>query len=355
MPNLWIAKLESVLRKHALVKHVHINPNALYVRYTTGVLERFWYSSRPCPRTCIPIVRAGSYINQELPIYELFETDLINPDNSFKYFAINKDAYYEATTVERAIARQALITKMLSVGYQLRLPAAAVAAAYTTVASSKSDLFVVNNAIRLFATRRALPGHQLLGHFFDFDKMPMRKYRAGLENAVTHPWRIYRGMRRLDQLKRQLTSRNVFKILFRRYGPILPCCKAYEALFRHIGVAGSLYDPHPCTGVKALAAALFGLTYVTGHDTVFDAALLRGFGDFVKLNHYYGESADWAIVDWNFVDFNYAEALAVAEKCKRLIVLVPEKHKQEALRECRPELTINVLGALKHKSYFFVW
>lgn len=134
--------------------------------------------------------------------------------------------------------------------------------------------------------------------------------------------------------------------------------RAYALVFKHFGLRGTVLDPTPGLGYKAMACALLGLKYYTLPDPIFDCALNKGFAKFIGLNHSYYNNE---IVDVIWYDNNHSEPdmkfiKPYLNKGKRLFMFVPVNKRYHIESKYKPhaKLKINHTGRTL-PDYYMLW
>lgn len=351
---LWLRKLTYELRQHPLVRKVWYRTFHVKVSYKTGVVERFWSGYDVRPYNSIKVDHISARIGTPIPIYPLYESDLVSGERPYNYIIVGPKAYKHGSEVDRALIRQQFILQTMDIGYQSKVPWSVVDTDFEKLLNRNNLGPRWNDGILLWPPNRH--GRTMLEAFFDYDTIPTPSWRLPLVEGMRKPIRMYNSVRKLEKFGRMLTNRNVIIRMRTICGPTVAYARAYCALFDILGVSGTVYDPHPDVGVKALACSLSGIHYITDHNYYFDKACERGFSSYIGLNHSYGDRGDWVIVDWNFSEHNYERALEYAKNGKRLIVYVPVRKLSKAIDICRPKATIGVyINKYWQLGQYFIW
>lgn len=356
MIPIWVRSLAFALEKSGMVAYLRTHPAKLIVRYTTGIIERYWFVRTPPPSSHRTITHETGRLTTTIAINHFIEPDLLTGQSEFNYVAINKKHWANATLMDRAVAIHRLVTLTCNLGYQTRLPQAVIADDLAKLKNYQDTNHISAGRINLCPRHTRRPGIVLLAHFFSLELAKRPPSRKCLIEMATRPRIIYNIINRLVARKRPLSSHHVLRMLRKSCGPIVVFCRSYIDLFKSLRIK-SVFDPHPETGTKALACALLGIPYYTEPNDLFDAALDRGFAGYVGLDHHYHTGVPephYTIVDFNLAEFDYAQALAQADKGQRLLVFVPAAQRDAALAECRPDAIIDV-DVRWTPGHFFCW
>lgn len=302
------------MRAHELVNAVKIWPDRFAVQYRSGVIDRFWlHGIGNRPRGHIQLTREQAILGDDIPVTIVAET-------GYRLVAIPHKRFRSGTVIDRCLAVQRFVNEIAATGYDGRLPAQLLAGSLPD-ATNLDRLVIRPGRIALSCHDRPWPA-QVISHFFDCRCLP--SFRR-LDDAARNHRVLAKLARKLVNSDKKVSSFLIYRLLWRKYRPLLFPYASYVALLRHVGVSGSLYDPHPETGVKAMAAAALGLTYLTDGNDKFDSALEAGFATMTGLKHgLIGAGvADWAVLDFNRLGFDSAEVMRCRGRCRRLLLYVP--------------------------------
>jgi hypothetical protein len=340
-------------------------PHAFSVTYRNGSVERYWLADGPARARHIKLTPDDADYRAPPPVLDLFEGDL-NARSPFRYVGLSQAAYARASGVEKAVAIQRLVDRTIQIGYQHRLPERPIRDDLAKVAAYAHDNYR-DGEIQFLPPVRGRCGYALLGHCFDWSGLPTHGRRS-FGHALASPRRLTHVYRRLESMGLKLTNRNAIRYLQQHclVGPIIPFFGGYMALFRRLGVGGTLLDLHPDTGSKALACARLDIEYLTYPNGSFDDAVADGFADrlgqFGFRHRRAGptETVDWMIADDNLVnrdafDERFAAATAVAGRCRRMIV-VGSDGVDGLVRRLDPEAAVAARFYPRQPQFhFYVW
>ncbi len=349
MPQIWLSKLVSDLHKYAEISNVQVQNNSLHIKYKNGTRDHFWLNPfKKSPSSQYTFLdRAGSGSTKYITVEKAKSNGLSGTDD--QHVLLNKRLFYSATTIDRAFAVQKFVKALQEMEFHTKVTQEMLQADQDRLLRYDYTKCYADKSITFAYTKSTRPGSITLEHYVDF----------GI-NVAADPHILFRTIKYFETRRRLISSRGVFGRIRQKCGPPIGFARAYEALFRRIGVNGTLYDAHPSTGVKALTCGLMGMKYVTDPCPVFDAAKKCGLLSMTGTEHAYRGDvvADWGIVDWNchLASFAYRDALKYAKFCKRLLVYVPFRHVAEAMAFCRPEASFAVtVNFHTGPSYYFVW
>lgn len=362
---IWVNDLVNKLVGSGKVQSYRVWPDRLAVRYTNSTIERYWLLPTEPPTRYIRLNRSDAVLKSVPPVLSVFEPDLFTGEQPYRYYSIPQKAYEAATQIERTLALLELTDRTVATGYQGRLPARFLerdmerALAYDIDQQERAGDIV----FRAKSFRRC--GDIIAHHFMSLgrDDPPTGRFPYG--SKLCSPRFVYRAFRRLERTGCKLTSRNLMALLSADYrtGPHVYFFGGYAALFRRLGVAGSVLDLHPDTGAKALACARLGLRYLTLHDRYFDAALHDGYEGVTRLDHDWlrdGERADWVVSDSNMsgdAQTNFGAAAPYLGRASRLIVHGTAATKGGLEPEAAVRTTTFPYGQGRRgvESFFYIW
>jgi hypothetical protein len=203
----------------------------------------------------------------------------------------------------------------------------------------------------------AYGGRLLLEHFHNIGQF------KGLAEAWQDPRTIYYAIRGLMRRKKDLTRTTLVREINtygdrRRAGEAFLPCNFFRAVFRRFGLKGSLADPEPGHGSKAIAAAVEGLDYYFGKGPFSDIAEDMGAFLDIEFSKIPRGRSDVAFLDFGWDPAQYApdQVGKWKKKAERVLFYVPYARRQEA-QEMSPIDTQEIeVGLLRNQKpdYLFL-
>lgn len=336
MPQFWARKLIFGLEQLDIIRKVYYRSDHIHVRFKHRVWESYYlnrtgkrrfYSynvtSDDCRLLCIP------------EIARQYEEDF----DSYEYAAhicINRNEFDNASFLEQRMAIHRFCYQIVSRGWIWpKYPIEILETELTRIQDMRYEKYICTGGFTAFPKCgiRPAPGRRIIEHFFDIDEI----------------WPVIRSAKRTTTILNRLAGKAVpfdthnflRAAIVGRIRIVDPVF--YVALFKRLGITGTVLDLTPNHGSRAIACAVAGIEYRALRDDRLLRAINNGFADFVNLKYemYDGGKVDLVICD-NDLSVTTLDVMQYASVAKNILIFVPAKDKATVLGRGQPRTIIPV-------------
>lgn len=361
--SFWEKTLIHKLRQSPTVRRVYVRDGYIHVRYKNYFWENYYTIPRANlkrPWTYYKIDPDVARLDKVPAVYPEFGTDITGTALYPAHITISRPDLKRASLLERRVAIHEFVRQLVTRGWMdLTYPDEVLREDLERMRTFDMADYLENGGLTAVPlTVRQPAGRKVMLNFFDFSAMweYLRKPRIAVRlcNALlakTVPFNITNMF--------QLLAMNDERIIPVSWGKRVPIPDAtvYCALFRKLGITGSILDVNVGHGNRAVACAASGLSYTTA-DPAFQHALDRGFVETMGVDWrpYEGQRVDVALYDEGFCKPQMDKVLPYLDKAGKLIVFCPYQHKHEVLKY-KPSAAVRIRTSLFNKTphYLFVW
>lgn len=361
--TIWEKTLIHRLRQCPTVKRVYVREGYLHVRYRDYFWENYYTIKRERlkrPWTYYEIDPQKARLDKIPAVYPEYGTDMEGKILYPAHIALSRADLKTASLLEQRVAVHEFVRQIVTRGWpEYTYPDEVLAEDLKRVRNFNVTNYLENGGFTAIAKRlRQPPGKKLMLNFFDFSAFweYLRKPRIALRLcnqllAKTVPFNVTNML--------QLLSSNEGQVVPATWGKriAIPDASVYCAVFRNLGIKGSVLDVSVGLGNRAVACAASGLSYTTP-DPKFQHALDRGFVETTGLDWrpYEGQRVDLALYDEGFQRPQMEKVLPYLKAAGRLIVFCPAQHKQVVLKY-KPTLALRIRTGFFDKTphYLFSW
>lgn len=335
------------LKNHHIVKNVHEKRHWLKVAYNYGLTSRYYYATR---------TNEDWRLNEILEPYYEYDRDLLTGHGYNCHIALPHDKFLASNKLEKWISMHAFCDKLISQGWLWPFYPQHVL---------DGDLLLVNKIkeSRLMrdghftAICKSHAGRKILVNYFDQSEY--------FNKLLKSPFKTYHVAKQLINNKENKINTTNFIYATNKQNLFLgikyPPASFYRFLFKRLKIRNILDLDVGC-GSHALGCALAGVEYIHMNDCRFNKAIDLGFPDFVSLRHsnYDGSVVDLIFSDGDLNINNYnnkiEQALAMGNKARQILIMVPKEQKRELQLKYKPRSIIKIISRyIFDNDYYFLW
>ncbi len=357
----WEKKLVYKLEHNQIVVDVIRGRKKLSVYYYNCNYKEHYCFNKSLKKHSFTVNQQDSEIKSIPLVYPEYGLNLDGTSDYPAHIAINKKSLIRATLIERRLAIHSFALQIIRRGWiQPFFPQQVIDDDYSKLLGINLDRYTTNDGFTCLVNGRdRIVGKKLIFHFFD----------------TSHYYHIIRRYRRIVSILSKLTKLrvkfNFFNFLrlasavqwnnryYRDhlYGSFITNPAIYLAIFKKLGLTGTVLDLSLGMGSRAIACAAAQLTYLTA-DLSFLTAIQNGFLDFtnMKFEPYIDQNVDTVVYDVGFGKPNLGKVMPYLNKTKRLLVFTSSAYKDELLNY-KPREVIKIETQLGHQysGSLLVW
>lgn len=356
----WERELVYKLKQQPVVKRVYVREGYIHVRFRNFFWENYYQRLPKKPRrpyTYFSVTKDNYQLNKVPLVYPEYGVDIEGKPCFPAHIAISRTDLKAASLVERRLALHEYTRQIISRGWIWpSFPYDVLEADFERVKSFNMAKYLENGGFTAFPRSvRVPPGRKVMMHFFDL---------SAYWKILRSPMKVVKFLNILIDSQVQFNLFNLLltvaandKVLPSTQSIILPDPVVYHAIFKRLGLKGTLLDVNVGFGNRAIACAAAGLTYTTP-DPAFEGVIERGFLEFSGLDYipYSGQKVDIVLYDEGFRPPIMDKVIPYLNKTTKLLVFAPPSHKEEVLKY-KPTTAIRVRTRFFNKTpgYLFVW
>jgi hypothetical protein len=360
--TFWERRLIHDLRKQPVVRRIHPQEGYIHVRYR----DYFWENYHPGPRkanlrrpyTYFQISPQTARIDKVPIVYPEYGMDIDGRALFPAHIAINRLDFGQASLMEKRLALHEFARQIVTRGWVWpKYPEDILAEDFDRVKNFNMAKYLENGGFTAIPILGASPpGRQLMMHYFDTSQF---------WDILRHPKLVVKF---LNQLAERTVKFNFFNLILtvaanerqvvvRHRAPRLHDPVVYHAIFKRLGLTGTVLDLNVGFGNRALACAAAGLNYTTPDPTI-NGALDRGLADFTGLRYepYTGQKVDTLIYDEGWRIPQMDKVMPYLGVAKKMLVFAPHSYRTEMLKY-NPRSAIRLRTRIYGKTpdLVFVW
>lgn len=362
IPSTWEDELVYNLKRQKIVKRVKETKGHIHVRYRNYFWENYYTELKYKPKrpyTFFQITPDSSKIKHVPLVFHEFGTDIEGKPYFPAHISINRRELDDATLIERRLAIHEYARLIQSRGWVWpTFPDEVIEYDLNDVRNFNMAAYLENGGFT--AVPRNIchhPGKRLMLHFFDFSMFQERLKR---------PSYLIRLLNKLADTSKKFSFFNLITLTAARENLMASWVKytkpisnpvVYCAIFKRLGLTGTVMDLTCGFGNRAIACAATGLEYTTP-DPAFQGVIDRGFVDFSGLKYvpFSDQNVDTVIYDEGSLSPQMEKVIPYLGKTKKLLVFVPNKDR-ESVMKYKPTSAIRLRTRFhdKNPGYLFVW
>jgi hypothetical protein len=360
MPQLWVKRLLATLRRQPIISALELRGRHLRVDYQTGVVERYWYGAFERPtRGEMALVAAEGHVTQSVNVVRQFEADLVGSADEYgHHWALPLVAMRKLTLIDKMLLANRLALALTKIGYNGKHHPRTLQLCWQKISAVDKLHCFQDGIFQLAALRPALAwtARPIVEHFFELSQCGSPTFQEAFQRPVL----LYKALKKILLSQRtRLNTTNLYRVLgMCGIGPKIIHPSLFIAILHKMAIRGPVLDLQPGLGTKAMACALLNLPYLTYPNEQFDAAMAKGFGEFIGLQHRRyqpGEDVALALADNNFCQVDYKQVLAETKNAKCLLAFCPLRQYASVVRKHRPRLAVKVVRRPSMADYVLLW
>lgn len=358
--TIWEKDFIARLRQNSTVRRVYVRDGYIHVRYMNYFWENYYTRYAPNvkrPYTYFAINQENTRLTKIPIIHHEYGTDLDGVVAHPTHIALSRADLKTASMAETRVAIHEFARQLITRGWiHPSFPNEILHSDFNGVINLDTSKHLENGGYNAMVSGQAPLGRKVMLQFFD---------TSIFWEIFKRPRIIVQYLNALYQKKTKFNWYNLLMCVAGNIGNVITHRKAlkfpgpavYVAIFKNLGLTGTLLDVNVGFGNRAVASAATGLRYTTA-DPAFNHALERGFTTFSGLEYepYAGQMVDVAIYDEGFKKPDMTKIIPYLDKAKKFLVFCPSSHAQEVLKY-KPQTAIRVRTRLYRKApdYIFVW
>lgn len=359
--TLWEKDFIGKLRQKSIVRRVYVRDGYIHVRFRNYYWENYYtreMDNLKRPYTYFRIDQENSQLNRIPAVHYEYGVDVEGQPLHPAHISLSRADLKAATMVERRLAIHEYARRLLMRDWvQPSFPEMVLAEDFRRVQALDAAVYLDNGGFTSYPKIDLgdPPGRKLMMAYFDFSEFQALMRRPRLM------------VRYLTTLEKRTVPFNLFNLLltmahnsgfvYRRGAINIPDPMVYAAIFKHLGLGGTLLDVKPGKGNRAVAAAAVGLNYTTS-DPSFQNSLALGFQETTGLNYVpdRGQKVDVVLYDEGFRPPDMQKVLPYLDRAKKLMVFCPRSHSQEVLKyKPREAIKVRTRWFRKDPDHIFIW